>query len=449
MDLKLHDYQQYSVNFIMDHNNCGLFLEMGLGKTISTLTAIDNLIFLEEVHKVLVIAPLRVAESTWSNEIDKWNMNLTVSKILGTEKQRIEAINTNADIYIINRDNVKWLVDNYFKTWKFDMVVIDELSSFKSSKSQRFRALRKVRGKVKRLVGLTGTPASNGMMDLWSQIYLLDAGERLGKTLTMYRDTYFKPGKRNGHIIFEYKLRDGAEEQIYSRIGDICVSMKSQDHIKLPERIDNIIEVELKDEAMSRYRRLEDELILEIDDSDITASNAAVLTNKLLQMSNGAIYDESKNVVEIHDEKLKALLDIIEAANGNPVLVFYTYKHDLDRIQKYLFDNKIKSELLDKDNIAKWNDGKIDVLLVQPQSAAYGLNIQSGGHIIVWFSPIYSLELYQQANARLYRQGQKDTVIINHICCKNTIDIDVMKALDGKCINQDLLLEAIKARVKR
>lgn len=444
-------YQQYATNHIVDNNSSGLFLDMGMGKTVSTLTAVDNLIFLGEANKVLVIAPLRVAEDTWSTEVDKWDhlKQLRISKVLGTEKQRIKAMNIDADIYVTNRDNVVWLVKNYFDSWKFDMLIIDELSSFKSSKALRFRELKKVRPYFKRIVGLTGTPAPNSLIDLWPQLYLLDGGERLGRTITGYRQQYFYPVQANGHIVYKYGLKDNAEKIIHERIGDICVSMKAEDYLDVPERIDNIININLSETTTKNYKELEKDLVLELEGNDITAANAAVLTNKLLQMSNGAMYSENKNVVEIHEEKLKALLDIVEASNGKPVLIFYSFKHDFDRITKFLKSKKLKAVGLgDSKDIKKWNEGEIPILLVHPASAGHGLNLQYGGNIIVWFGLTWSLELYQQANARLHRQGQKEKVIIHHLVSKGTVDEDVMKALGDKEVNQNTLLEAVKARLK-
>ncbi|WP_455804268.1 SNF2-related protein [Clostridium butyricum] len=452
MNFKPWNYQQYAINHILDHEASGLFLDMGMGKTVSSLTAIDDLLFLSEATKVLVIAPKRVAEDTWSTEVEKWDhlKHLRISKILGTPKKRLEAAEADVDIYVTNRENVEWLVDNYFKNWKWDTLIVDELSSFKSSKAKRFRALKKVRPYFKRIIGLTGTPAPNSLIDLWPQLYLLDGGERLGKTITGYRERYFVPGDRNQFVVFNYNLREGAEEAIHSKISDICVSMKADDYLDMPERVDNKVIVELPKKAMKEYEELEKELIIQLDDEDISASNSAVLTGKLLQMCNGAIYaDETKEVISIHDEKLNALMDIIEAANGKTVLIFYSFKHDLIRIKEFLKKNKIKGqELGGSEDIKKWNDGEIPVLLLHPASAGHGLNLQYGGNIIVWFGLTWSLELYQQACARLYRQGQKESVVIHHIIARSTVDEDVMKALQGKEINQNLLLEAVKARIK-
>lgn len=452
MNFKPWNYQQYAINHILEHEASGLFLDMGMGKTVSSLTAIDDLLFLGEATKVLVIAPKRVAEDTWSTEVEKWDhlKHLRISKILGTKKQRKDALMKDADIYITNRENVDWLVDECYKSWIWDTLIIDELSSFKSSKAKRFRALKKVRPYFKRIIGLTGTPAPNSLIDLWPQLYLLDGGERLGKTITGYRERYFVPGDRNQFVVFNYNLREGAEEAIHNKISDICVSMKADDYLDMPERIDNIVKIDLPKKALKEYEELEKELIIQLDDEDISASNSAVLTGKLLQMCNGAIYaDETKEVINIHDEKLNALMDIIEAANGKPVLIFYSFKHDLIRIKDYLKKNKIKGqELGGSEDIKKWNDGEIPVLLLHPASAGHGLNLQYGGNIIVWFGLTWSLELYQQACARLYRQGQKESVVIHHIIARSTVDEDVMKALQGKEINQNLLLEAVKARIK-
>ena len=451
MKYKPYDYQEYATQWILDKEKAGLLLDMGMGKSVITLTAIDELMFdYFEVSKVLVIAPLRVAESTWDEEAAKWDHleHLKISKVLGTEKERINALYTKADIYIINRENVKWLVDKCGKDWPFDMLVIDELSSFKSHRAQRFKALRKVRPFMKRVVGLTGTPAPNGLIDLWSQIYLLDGGERLGKTITGYRERYFLPDKRNQHIVFTYKLKEGAEEAIYEKLSDICVSMKAEDYLKLPERINNIIPIYLPKEAKEKYDQLERDLLLPLKDSDIVANTAGVLANKLLQMANGAVYDEDGDVQEIHNAKLKALEDTIEAANGKPVLIFYSYKHDLDRIKKHLKRDDL-TVLDTAEDIKKWNEGKIPIMLAHPASAGHGLNLQAGGNIIIWFGLTWSLELYSQANARLYRQGQKQNVIIHHLVAKDTMDEDVMKALEGKEVGQEALLNAVKARVRK
>lgn len=410
------------------------------------------MILLGEVNEVLVIAPKRVAEDTWSTEIDKWDHlnNLRISKIIGTVQQRRAAVFKDADIYIISRDNVKWLVDNYVDGWKWDMCVIDELSSFKNSKSQRFRALRKVRGYFKRIVGLTGTPAPNSLIDLWPQMYLLDGGERLGKTITGYKERFFYPGQRNGYVVYEWKLKENAEDNINKKISDICISMKAEDYLDMPERIDNKVEVQLSKKALDIYKQIERDYILNLNDKDITATNAAALTNKLLQIANGAIYDNEKDYHVVYDEKIDKLLEIIDVANGKPVLVFYNFKSDKERIIKALDEKKIKNyQSLDNSvDIKNWNEGKIQVALLHPASAGHGLNLQYGGNIIVWFGLTWSLELYQQANARLFRQGQTKSVIIHHLIAKGTVDEDVMTALKNKDINQEKLLRAVKARLE-
>lgn len=448
MKYQPYPYQVYATNRILEQEAVGLFLDLGLGKTVATLTAIDQLLYdYFEVSKVLVIAPLRVAQKTWPDEIQKWDhlKHLRISKVLGTEKQRMAALQAQADIWIINRENVEWLVNLYGKDWPFDMVVIDELSSFKSSKARRFRALRKVRSMIKRIVGLTGTPAPNGLIDLWPQIYLLDQGERLGKTVTGYRSRYFEPGKRNRTVIFTWDPKPGAKEAIYSKLEDLCISMSAKDWLQMPERIDRVIKVTLSDETWAAYRQLEKDLLLPFADGDITADNMAVLSNKLLQMANGAVYDENGLVREIHQAKIEALDDVVEAANGQPVLVFYAYQHDRDRLLTHIPAARVLETEKDIDD---WNRGKVQVMLAHPASAGHGLNLQAGGNIIVWFGLTWSLELYQQANARLYRQGQEKSVIVHHLVAEGTIDEDVMKALIVKDVSQNALLEAVKARIE-
>lgn len=447
MSFKPWPYQEKAINLILENNAVGLFLDMGLGKTVISLSALAELLHNRfESKKVLVIAPLRVAEDTWGREIDKWeHLNyLTISKVLGTQKQRLEALESQADIHIINRENVVWLVDHFKSKWPFDTVIIDELSSFKSATSKRFKALRKVRPFIKRIVGLTGTPAPNTLIDLWPQLYLLDQGERLGKTLTGYRNTYFLPDKRNQHIVYSYKLREMGEESIYEKIGDICYSMKAEDYLELPERIDVTVPVKLSEKARKQYQELEKHLILELSETDIVANNAAALCNKLLQLSNGAIYDEDKNVTELHDSKLEALEDIIENNEGKPILVFYAFKHDRDRIHKRIKARDLKTS----EDIEAWNKGEVPVMITHPASSGHGLNLQAGGNIIVWFGLTWSLELYQQANARLYRQGQKNNVIIHHLVTEGTVDEDVLEALKRKDDNQETLLKALKARIE-
>jgi len=446
-----HQYQDYAIQKIIDLPECGLFLDMGMGKTISTLTALDELLYnYFEVSKVLIIAPLRVAESTWTDEIEKWEhlKDLKIAKVLGKEKDRLAALRQKVNIFIINRENVEWLVELYGKKWPFDMVVIDELSSFKSPSARRFKMLKKVRGLIKRVVGLTGTPSPNGLLDLWPQLFLLDRGERLGTTVTGYRERYFSPDKRNQQIVFSYKLKDGAEEAIHKKISDICVSMLAKDWLNVPERIINVIKVKLPNAALAKYKQLEKDLLLPLTDSDVVANTAAVLSNKLLQMANGSVYDENGLASEIHQGKLEALSDIIESANGKPVLVFYSYKHDLSRIQSYLKKYQVR-ELKTAEDIKDWNSGKVAVMLAHPASAGHGLNLQAGGNVIVWFGLTWSLELYQQANARLHRQGQKQGVIIHHIVTEGSIDENVMRAIENKAVGQNALLEAVKARIER
>lgn len=446
-----HNYQEYAIEKIIENPACALFLDMGLGKTVVTLTAINELMYnYFEVNKVLVIAPLRVAKMTWSQELEKWDhlKYLTMSKVLGTKQQRLDALKKDADIYVINRENTEWLINLYGKSWPFDMVVIDELSSFKSNRSRRFKALRKVRPLIKRIVGLTGTPTPNGLIDLWPQMYLLDRGERLGKTITSYREKYFIPGRRNWQtgVVYEYILKPAAEEQIYEKISDICVSMKAEDYLEVPELIEIPVEIELETKDYQRYKKFERDLLLPVsEDENIEALSAAALSNKLLQMANGAIYDDEKNVHVIHDEKLKALEEIIEAASGKPVIVYYNYKHDLERIQKHFKETRT---IKDEKDIKDWNQGKIPILLLHPASAGHGLNLQEGGNIIVWFGLNWSLELFQQANARLHRQGQTSKVSCYLLVTKGTIDEDVIRAINSKAKGQEALLEAVKARIK-
>jgi SNF2 family DNA or RNA helicase len=442
-----YSYQEYALKFILNSKAAGIFLDCGLGKTVITLTAIAELMHNRfEISKALVIAPLRVAENVWDVEAKKWGhlKHLRVAKVLGSEKKRIQALNTNADIYVINRENTKWLVDYYKKDWPFDMLVLDELSSFKSHRAKRFKALRKVRPLCKRVVGLTGTPAPNGLIDLWAQVYLLDSGQRLGKTISGYRERYFLPDKRNQHVIFSYKPREGAEEAIYKKLSDICISMKNRDYLTLPERMDNILGINLPPKVLEQYRQLERDLLLPLLEGDIVAGSAAVLTNKLLQITGGAVYDEGKKVQILHDEKLKALEDLVEAANGKPVLVYYNYRHELERIQKQFLCRVLDTA---KD-MEDWNKGEIPVMLAHPASAGHGLNLQNGGSTIIWFGLPWSLELYQQANARIHRQGQKNTVVVHHLVAKETIDEDVMQVLAKKQAGQEALLQAVKARVR-
>lgn len=438
--MTLHAYQEYAKNWILAHPYCGLLLDMGLGKTLTTLSAIDELKNIFGInYKILIIAPKKVAEETWSAEIEKWGFDLTYSKVLGSTQKREQALAENADIYLINRENIVWLVEYYKMKWPFDFVVIDELSSFKSSKAKRFRALRKVRPKIERVVGLTGTPAPNSLIDLWPQMYLLDCGERLETSQTRYKNKYFYPDKQNGHIVYSWGLRPGSEEAIYGQIEDICISMKAKDYLKLPPRTDNVVRVQLSN--LATYKQMEQELVLDFKGQEVTAANAAVLVNKLLQLANGAIYDDEKQVVSVHDDKLDALENIVEDSQGQPILVFYQYQHDLERI-KARFPQAEELEDLDR-----WNQGEIPILLCHPQSAGHGLNLQRGGHIIVWFGLTWSLEYYQQANARLDRQGQTEPVIVHHLVSQNTVDEKVLQVLQGKEEKQDMLLEAVKAYI--
>lgn len=444
-----HEYQKYSVNFMLEHPVSALFLDCGLGKTVITLTAINELIYdCFEVRKVLVIAPLRVGRDTWPQEIEKWDhlKGLTYSVAIGTETERKTALMTKADIYIINRENVDWLVKNC--AFDFDMVVIDELSSFKSGQTKRFKSLLKVRPKVKRIVGLTGTPSSNGLMDLWAEYRLLDMGKRLGRYIGQYRRDFFVPDKRNQQIIFSYKPVAGAEECIYKLISDITISMKSVDYLKMPECVMNEVGVSMNKDEEVKYETLRKEMVLSLDGTDIDAINAAALSNKLLQMANGAVYDEDGKAVTIHDKKLDALEDLIEGANGKPVLIAYWFKHDLERISERLNARHITFAKIDgNESIRKWNDGEIPVALIHPASAGHGLNLQTGGSTLIWFGLTWSLELYQQTNARLWRQGQKQTVVIHHIISKGTIDENVMKALEKKDKTQSALIDAVKANL--
>ena len=445
-----HDYQTYATNFILDHPVAAVFLDMGLGKSIITLTAIFDLCldsFL--IRKVLVIAPLRVARDTWPYEIRKWDHlhGLSYSVAVGTEMERKAALRQRAFVYIINRENVQWLVEESGIPFDYDMVVIDELSSFKSYQAKRFRSLTKVRPKVKRIVGLTGTPSSNGLMDLWAEFRILDMGKRLGRYITHYRNAYFQPDKRNGQVVFSYKPLPGAEEAIYEKISDITISMKAADHLKMPECVLNEVKVDLSTKEREVYDSMKHDLVVSLAGEEIDAGNAAALGNKLSQMANGAVYGEDRRVFSIHDKKLDALEDLIEAANGKPVLVAYWFKHDMERIQQRLKKLHIPFSTMDtSDSIARWNRGEIPVALIHPASAGHGLNIQSGGSTLIWFGLTWSLELYQQTNARLWRQGQQaETVVIHHIITKNTIDERIMSALRSKDKTQSALIDAVKA----
>lgn len=466
----LHNYQLACVEHIINTKFCGVFLEMGLGKTVSTLTAIDELMFdYCEIDSVLVIAPKRVAESVWQEEAENWDhlKHLTFSKIIGTERKRIEAIKKKANIYIISRDNIAWLCALYGGSkLPFDMVVIDELSSFKSYKSQRFKSLKATQPYFKRFVGLTGTPAPNGLIDLWPQIYFMDRGQRLGKTITAYRNMYFRPGQTNGNVVYSYNLLQDSERLIHEKIADICISMKADDYLQMPFRTDNFIKLNLSEDLKKKYEDFEKEKVLELIEQEqekeylenadkcvekpveINVVNAAALSNKLLQFANGAVYDEDRNVHEVHQIKLEALKEIVENANGQHVLVAWTYQHDRDRIMQYLKAFKPR-ELKKPEDIRDWNAGKVQVMLAHPASAGHGLNLQAGGSIIVWYGQTWSLELYQQFNARLYRQGQQNHVIINHLIMKGTHDEDVIAALKRKNRSQSELMDSIKAKIDK
>lgn len=438
-----HAYQKYAIDYIKTHPVTALFLDMGLGKTVTTLTAIRDLMYdTFEVRRVLVVAPLRVARDTWPEEIRKWDhlKELTCSVVVGNMVERRRALQKEADIYIVNRENLAWLYENC--CLDFDMVVLDELSSFKNAQSKRFKAMKAMRPKVRRIVGLTGTPSGNGLMDLWAEFRLLDMGERLGKYISQYRNLYFTPDKRNGMVVYSYKPLPGAEEAIYHQIADITVSMKANDYLEMPKLVSVAKEVTLSEKEKKRYDELKKSLVLELPGGEVTAANAASLTMKLSQMANGAIYTDDKNVVSIHDRKLDALEDLVESANGRPILVAYWFKHDKDRIQKRMQARELK----EPQDFADWNAGRIPVALIHPASAGHGLNLQHGGSILIWFGLTWSLELYQQTNARLWRQGQQSrTVIVQHIVTKGTIDERILKALEHKDGTQTALIDAVKA----
>lgn len=442
-----HNYQKYAIDYIKAHPVAAVLLDMGLGKTVISLTDACDLLFDSfEAHKILVVAPLCVARDTWPDEIRKWEhlKILTYAVCVGTPKERKAALAADADITIINRENLQWLFESSGYPFQYDMVIIDELSSFKNHQSKRFKSLLKVRPKVNRIIGLTGTPSSNGLIDLWAEFRVLDLGKRLGRFITEYRNNYFVPDKRNGQIIYSYKPQPYAQERIYNQISDITISMKSTDHLQMPELISSKYEVHLSDDETARYEELKAEFVIDLKDEEITAANAASLTGKLSQLANGAIYSDTGDIIEFHDRKLDALEDIIESANGKPLLVAYWYKHDLERIKKRFDVREIKSSR----DIADWNNGNIPVAVIHPASAGHGLNLQAGGSTLIWFSLTWSLELYEQTNARLYRQGQKETVVIHHIICKGTIDEDVMKALENKNKTRVALIDAVKATLQ-
>ena len=444
--MKLRPYQEFAYKQIVEKPACALFMDMGLGKTLTTLTAINELVNnLFAVGRVLIIAPLRVAETTWPDEILKWGFDLKISAVIGSRQQRERALNVDADIYTVNRENVEWLCKECGTDWPFDMVVIDESSSFKNPQAKRFRALKRVRPLIHRIVELTGTPTPNGLMDLWSQIYLLDCGERLGRGISAYRKKWFYPGAGYGHVVYDWIPREHAHEEIYQAISDICISMKSEDYLTLPPVVKNLVRVKLPGAVQKRYKQLERDFILPLGDSDILATTAATLSNKLIQFANGFCYDENGDPAIMHEQKLDALQEIIEDNPYHTVMVFYWYKEDLAMLKKRFSKAK---ELKTAKDISDWNAGKIPLLLVHPASAGHGLNLQQGGSLAVWYSLTWSLELYQQANKRLHRSGQEHTVIIHHIIAEGTLDEDIMKALEDKREGQDGLMEAIKARIQ-
>ena len=455
MEYTPHDYQRHCINRIIDTPRLGLFLDMGLGKTSIVLSAVKELKYNRfAVSKVLVIAPKKVAEGTWSKEKDKWDHTrcLRISRVLGSEKKRIRALYEPADVYIINRENVVWLVDFYKNDWPFDMVVIDESSSFKSHKAKRFKALSAMAPRIKRIVELTGTPSPNGLADLWAQLYLLDEGARLGTRYAGFRERYFDAGPRHNGIVYKYSTKQGSEEAILSAISDICVSMKAADYLELPDCIMHEVPVELDPKAAKAYRELEREMVLELPDDEVTVTSAAALSNKLLQLGNGAIYGEDHSVHEVHGCKIEAFMELIESlsASGKSALVFYNYQHDRERLQKALAKTGlVVRELKTTQDEDDWNAGKIDILLTHPASSAYGLNLQQGGNHVVWFGLNWNYELYTQANKRLHRQGQTEKVIVHHLVCEGTRDEDVMAALARKDDVQQFVMDSLKARIKR
>ena len=452
MEFKPHDYQKYAIEFIESHPIAAVILQMGLGKTVCTLTAIEHLMYdTFEVSKVLIVAPLRVAKVTWSDEIDKWDhlSHLTYSVAVGSEKERLSALKKKADLYMINRENLQWLIEKSGLPFDYDMVVLDELSSFKSWQSKRFRAFMKVRPKVQRVVGLTGTPSSNGLMDLFAEFKCLDMGERLGRFITQYRNAFFIPDRMNGQVVYSYKPRPFAEEEIYRRIGDITISMKALDHLKMPELIENRYPVYMDDGEKQQYESMKKDLILPyLENEAITAANAAALSGKLCQMANGAVYSDEGSVVHIHDRKLDALEDIIEAAQG-PILLCYWFKHDLERITKKLDELKVEYARISSDgSIRMWNEGKFQVGLIHPARAGHGLSLQAGGNHIVWFGLTWSLELLEQTNARLWRQGQRaETVVVQYLVTAGTIDERILDAISKKEKDQNALIDAVKAEL--
>lgn len=456
MEFRPHSYQRHCINKILETKKLGLFLDMGLGKTVTTLTAVKELKYNRfQVCKVLVIAPKKVAEGTWTKEAAKWDHTkmLRVSPVLGSQAKRIRALNTPADLYVINRENVCWLVDYYRNAWPFDMVVIDESSSFKSHSAKRFKALAGISSRISRMVELTGTPSPNGLADLWSQVYLLDGGERLGKRYSQFRERYFQPDKRGADgMIYSYEAKPGTEESILAKISDICISMKAEDYLELPDLTYHEVPVELDKKSWKAYQDLERKMILELpeDDELISVTSAAALSNKLLQLANGAVYDEDRQVHEVHDCKIEAFLELVESLQGKPVLVFYNYQHDRERILKALAKSGLRiRELKATQDEDDWNAGRIDILLTHPASSAYGLNLQQGGNHVIWFGLTWNYELYTQANKRLHRQGQVNKVIIHHLVSTGTRDEEVMTALKRKDDVQNWVMESLKARIRR
>ena len=452
MRYRAHEYQKYAAEFIKAHPQAAILLDCGLGKTVTALSAINDLMYDEfEVRKVLVIAPVRVAKYTWPDELEKWNhlSNLTYAIAVGTPQQRMDALNAGADITIINRENVQWLVEKSGAPFDYDMVVIDELSSFKNHQAKRFKALLKVRPKVKRIIGLSGTPCSNGLQDLWAEYRLLDLGERLGRYISRFRQQYFRPDKTNGMIVYSYKPLPGAEEEIYRRISDITISMKSTDYLDMPELVSTEYPVEMDEKEMKRYQDMKKDLVLSLPEGDITAANAAALTSKLSQLSAGAIYGDDGDVLKVHDRKLDAIEDIIESMNGKPLLIAYWFRHDRMRLEERLTELGVHYEGLEKDDaIRRWNNGEIQVGLIHPMSLGLGVNLQDGGSTLVWFSLTWSLEAYIQTVARLWRQGQKDgTVVVIHLITKGTVDERILKALEKKDDTQEALIQAVKAEI--
>lgn len=454
MEFKPHTYQAHCIERILEVKKIGLFLDMGLGKTVTVLSAVRELKYNRfQVRKVLVIAPKKVAEGTWTKEKDKWDHTklLRVSTVLGSQAKRVRALNTPADLYIINRENVVWLVDYYRNAWPFDMVVIDESSSFKGHNAKRFKALASVSGKIDRLVELTGTPSPNGLSDLWAQVYLLDGGERLGRRYTHFRERYFDPGDRGNNVVYNYKVKPGSEESILEKISDICISMKAEDYLQLPDITYHEIPVSLDGKAARAYRELERKMVLELPevDEDISVTSAAALSNKLLQLSNGAVYDDDHGIHEVHSCKIEAFMELIESLQGKPVLVFYNFQHDRIRLLDALVKTNLKvRELKTPRDEDDWNRREIDVLLTHPASSAYGLNLQQGGNHVIWFGLTWNYELYTQANKRLHRQGQREKVIIHHLVCSGTRDEDVMEALNRKDDVQDWVMRSLKARIE-